>query len=325
MSQTLTTGQRPLGTRLRVSLLTACVVLCGCTVPVPDARLPTEVPDLPVTSPPPEARPTQSAESKAVQAHFKRVQANLLAQGLLRRDGGGPDTPFSQRELVANFERIALFNEYGPGGLSTVPTPTVLKRWQKPVRVQALFGPSITQDQRRKDRANVSSFAARLARVTGHPITMSTASPNMHVLFLNEDERRSYGAQIRQMMPNIDNSSLSLIETLPRDIFCAVLAFADDSQSNYGQAIVIIRGEHPDLLRLSCIHEEMAQGLGLANDSPRARPSIFNDDEEFGLLTRHDELLLRMLYDTRLRPGMNAATVRPITNVIASELLGGPS
>jgi hypothetical protein len=43
----------------------------------------------------------------------------------------------------------------------------------------------------------------------------------------------------------------------------------------------VIRAEHPDLLRLSCLHEEIAQGLGLPNDSPRARPSIFNDDEEF--------------------------------------------
>ena len=47
-------------------------------------------------------------------------------------------------------------------------------------------------------------------------------------------------------------------------------------------AVAIVRGEHPDLMRLSCIHEELAQGLGLANDSPYARPSVFNDDEEFG-------------------------------------------
>ena len=32
--------------------------------------------------------------------------------------------------------------------------------------------------------------------------------------------------------------------------------------------------------------------MGLANDSPEARPSIFNDDEEYALLTGHDEMLL---------------------------------
>ena len=64
------------------------------------------------------------------------------------------------------------------------------------------------------------------------------------------------------------------------------------------------------------------QGLGLANDSPQARPSIFNDDEEFGLLTRHDELLLRILYDSRLSPGMTEEEARPVVEIIAAELLG---
>jgi hypothetical protein len=86
----------------------------------------------------------------------------------------------------------------------------------------------------------------------------------------------------------------------------------------------VIRAENPDLLRLSCIHEELAQGLGLANDSPAARPSIFNDDDEFALLTTHDEQLLRMLYDSRLRAGMSAADAQPIVRTIAREIKGGP-
>jgi hypothetical protein len=69
----------------------------------------------------------------------------------------------------------------------------------------------------------------------------------------------------------------------------------------------------------------MAQGLGLANDTPRARPSIFNDDDEFALLTRHDELLLKMLYDPRLSPGMTLDKARPIIAQMAEELLGGAS
>jgi hypothetical protein len=73
------------------------------------------------------------------------------------------------------------------------------------------------------------------------------------------------------------------------------------------------------------VHEEIAQGLGLPNDSPAARPSIFNDDEEFALLTRHDELLLRILYDERLSPGMEPDEARPIVRRIAEELVGGPT
>jgi len=78
-------------------------------------------------------------------------------------------------------------------------------------------------------------------------------------------------------------------------------------------------------MRLSCIHEEMAQAMGLANDSPTARPSIFNDDEEFALLTRHDELLLKMLYDRRLRLGMTPLQARPLLPAIAEDVLKGSS
>ncbi len=74
-------------------------------------------------------------------------------------------------------------------------------------------------------------------------------------------------------------------------------------------------------MRSACIHEELAQGMGLANDSPGARPSIFNDDEEFALLTTHDELLLRMLYDTRLQTGMEPSVAAPIARQIAREYL----
>ena len=40
------------------------------------------------------------------------------------------------------------------------------------------------------------------------------------------------------------------------------------------------------------------------------------------LINRHDELLLQILYDRRLRPGMTEAEAAPIVRRIAGELLG---
>ncbi|MCP4818328.1 MAG: DUF2927 domain-containing protein, partial [Shimia sp.] len=65
-----------------------------------------------------------------------------------------------------------------------------------------------------------------------------------------------------------------------------------------------------------------AQGLGLPNDDPKARPSIFNDDDEFALLTTHDEMLLHMLYDQRLSAGMTVDEARPIIYILAREQTG---
>jgi hypothetical protein len=115
------------------------------------------------------------------------------------------------------------------------------------------------------------------------------------------------------------------VTTMPRNTYCLVYAYAASGSSAYSRAFAVIRAEHPDLLRTSCFHEEIAQGLGLANDSRQARPSIFNDDEEFALLTGMDEKMLRILYDPALRPGMTEAEARPIVESLATRLTDGAS
>ncbi|MEY4696786.1 MAG: hypothetical protein RIT14_1214, partial [Pseudomonadota bacterium] len=133
------------------------------------------------------------------------------------------------------------------------------------------------------------------------------------------------GPQIRRVLPGLSTAEVAAITDMPRATYCLVYALSDGAGSAYTRAFAVIRAEHPDLLRLSCLHEEIAQGLGLANDSPTARPSIFNDDEEFALLTRHDELLLRILYDPALRPGMTEDQARPIIRTLARQVLPGDS
>ena len=86
------------------------------------------------------------------------------------------------------------------------------------------------------------------------------------------------------------------------------------------QAIILIKAETAGILRESCAHEEFAQALGPGNDFDGARPSIFNDDQEFALLTAHDEMILRVLYDPRLRPGMTRAEGMPIARAIITGL-----
>ena len=145
---------------------------------------------------------------------------------------------------------------------------------------------------------------------------------NFHILILNEEERRAYAQQLSVLVPGMPQASIDRIVDLPRSNFCAVSAFVGSRKdAAISAAVAIIRAELPDQLRASCIHEELAQGMGLANDSPSVSPSIFNDNEEFGLMTRHDELLLQMLYDPRLEIGMDEEQATPIVRRISQELL----
>lgn len=316
--------------RILSILAGSALALSGCAlivdpVPVPPTRPDNLVPPKPVAPPAPKA---PSGKSRELADYYTRVEAQLVAQGLLRTDGGGPDTQFSRRMLIENFERIAFYDEYvrGSGLRNSFGGQSRLKRWRAPVRFKVEFGESVSEAQRATDRGEVARYAARLARLTGHPITVSNSDPNFYVMYMSEDDRETLPARVQQIVPNINDNALDIFRSLPRSIHCLVIAFSSEPGGHeYAKAIALIRAEHPSLLRKSCVHEELAQGLGLANDSPRARPSIFNDDDEFALLTTHDELLLKMLYDPRLRAGMSYEEAAPIVQTLADELMGGPS
>lgn len=296
--------------------------LANCA-PVPQSSAP-------VTSPTPEAQTAApSAASLELASYYSAAQARLLTQGLLRTDGGTSDAAFSAADLAANFERIALYDEYTVRGGRFVQrqTPSRLRRWSVPVTVRPIFGASTPAAEQTRDTRILTNYVARLGRVTGHPMRVTeSGTANYHVLFLSLDEQRAAAPLLHQLVPGLDTATLASITQMERFTYCSVYAFSDRTNPNtYVAAIAVIRTEHPYLLRQSCIHEEVAQGLGLANDSPEARPSIFNDDEEFAFLTAHDEHLLNMLYDPRLRPGMTPDQARPLVTQLAIERLGGNS
>ncbi len=296
-------------------------LLAGCDMPNTGAVS---------TAPAPAERPAAMAVPEAgglspeLVSYYSRLQNGLVAQGLLRTDRGGADAPFTQRDVVRNFMRIAFYEEYTEvgGRLVAREKASQLHRWEKPVRLTLETGPSLSAAKSARDRNELVKFANRLERVSGHPVSVG-ANGNFHVFVVSEGERRALAPRLKQLIPNISRVALDTVIDLPQSTYC--LAFATDPEQNgtYDQAVAVIRAEHPDLLRASCLHEEIAQGMGLSNDYPLARPSIFNDDEEFGFLTTHDEILLKILYDRRLRPGMSEAEARPVVEKIAAELLAG--
>ncbi|MDD9724937.1 DUF2927 domain-containing protein [Roseovarius sp. SK2] len=296
-----------------VLALAGALALAGCDDVVsedpptnPQAR-----PNAMVRAPQPSS-PSEASQDLA--RYYKRLENDLVIQGLMRRDGGGVDTPFTDNDLLRNFVRIGFFEEYqrDKGLLPSQSGPVAIKKWTGPVRIGVEFGRNVPADVKASERARVAAYASRLARVTGHPITVSNASPNFVVLFMSNDDRAQSRARALEVIPAIAKSNLAIVTNLPRSTQCFVISAGVRSENDLGVALAYIRSELTDLQRLACIHEEIAQGLGLTNDSPRARPSIFNDDEEFALLTTHDEMLLEALYNPALKPGMGLEEARPI-------------
>lgn len=312
-------GRAPLGPAVVFALAAA---LAGCaTAPEPaPAQRATAV----ETGTPPEHRePETTPNGESLHEFYANVENQLVASGRLRRDVAPADAPYSTDDLVRDFERIALYDEYLDVGGRYLhsETPSHLRRWNRPVRVAVMTGSSVPPEEAARDRANVAAFTYRLARLTGLDMALGSGPEvNLLVLFMTREERMAFAEQVATLYPSFGPAVLSQERETPLDVFCATYAYFDDAvPGTYSTVLILIRAEQPPLTRLSCVNEEMAQAMGLPNDSPEARPSIFTNTFEFALLTDHDAILLRMLYDPRLAPGMTAEQARPLLHTIARD------
>ena len=253
--------------------------------------------------------------------YYAAYQVALRAEGKLRTETAPPDAPYDAADLVRNFERIALYNEADvtlTGGENN-RRPSALRRWAEPLRYN-LFGEAVGSH----DVAEVASLMGRIAGLTGLEITETEDDLNLIILITVPGERDEVSAELEAVNP-----AMARIFDLWRHsstLICAgTLLRVDDDDYRISAALVVIGSETEGLMRRSCLHEEIVQSFGLTNDHPEVRPSIFNDDEEFALLTEHDEDLLRILYDPRLEPGMSGEEAMPIVErIIAGMVLDGP-
>jgi hypothetical protein len=306
---------------MRRLLPLALAGLAACAAPAPVPKQPP-----PAAPPPAPAAPRQASEaSRALAKRYATMQANLLRDGLLRSDGGGPDTPFTDAMLARAFLSVAFFEEYAGGEITAQSHPgqVKLERWQGPIRLSLRTGPAMAPADAAALRATVGSYLARLSRLTGLSITLSETAPNFFLHVADVDERAALGPTLATEMPSLSPAQIQATTHLGAETFCQVLSQSDGTRIT--RALAVIPAEHPTLLLQACLHEELAQALGLPNDSNLARPSIFNDDQEFALLTRMDEAMLKMLYSPELQPGMTAEAATPIVQDLARRLIDANS
>ncbi|MFQ6553086.1 DUF2927 domain-containing protein [Aestuariibius insulae] len=278
--------------RFQCAILSACITALTLTGPA-------------------HAETPSSLKDSRLGQYYAAVQSKLMAAGRLRRDPSPSDAPYGPSGLARNFFEIAMRHEYGTSGQKP------LLRWEDPVRYSIRFGASVGPAQQRADHASISGMFSEIRHLTGHPIRQG-GSANFHVFVLGEAELKGIAPILRQEVAGLSASQARSIARMPQSHMCRVVAVPHQHKSRgYRSVVAIIRAEHAPVMRASCIAEEIAQGMGLPNDCRTARPSIFNDDEEFAVLTHHDKTLLSMLYSPSLRSGMSAAEARPVVEQLS--------
>jgi Protein of unknown function (DUF2927) len=270
----------------------------------------------------------------------------LLAErslGRMRDDPAPPDAPFDNATLARNFRTIAFDVEHDPFATgearsalgSPLGSARILRRWQGPV-LWAVYAEAAEQT---RVRPLVDGLARRLAGLTGLEFRPAGAASGQRSTRANlqvwvvpdriEGLLRSFPANapatgdagriIRARIAGFIRTWYGAAVSPCVAQFFNVDLPAAEAGTILG-ALVLVRAGLPDALLRSCIEEELTQAMGLPNDDAAVRPSIFNDEKEFGVLTAHDELLLRILYDPRLEPGMTPGTAMPVVRQIIAEL-----
>jgi len=207
--------------------------------------------------------------------------AETVAQG---RGWPAPET------LARQFERIAFSSEFG--GQYRAGR---LIRWDGPITVR------ITGHAPDRFRAEVERQLAELRQLSGLAIDFAPA-----------------GAEGAAPAMTIEFSASRGGTAFDPNAPCRTLIWETGFAIRRVQVYIT---PYPDELRRHCIAEELTQSLGLADDSPLLRDSIFNDASSRQRLAPWDALMVRILYDPRLKPGMHRTEAMPLVRRIVAEQL----
>lgn len=209
----------------------------------------------------------------------------------LASSGAQSAAPLPDETLVVEHFRNVVFVE----DRGTIRKAKPLVRWATPI-VARMHGADTDPW-----RPRVEHLFAQLHKLTGLPFRLVDEGQkiNMAIIFKpTEDIRR--------------------ITKQPK-VRCAGTMRRIQGKPIYGAGVYISTDD--DFRTRHCIVEEITQVLGLTNDSETALDTIFKEDSQRTSLSLVDQILVRTLYDKRLRLDMSAKEAMPIATAIIGELM----
>ena len=211
----------------------------------------------------------------------------------------------SPQFLVDGFVELALKHDY-----STRQNP--VRKWTSPVRYFIVHGVG----DKDLHRELIDAHFRHLAEITGLSIQPvdTRAAANFLVILASE------AALDSEVPRHFGSGPMSRNTMLFRHGQC-LATFATERRGRIVRATTMIPVDaaraRADLA--SCVVEELTHAMGLGNDTVQPLPSIFSRKFNGAFLSGLDHLVLKMLYDPRVKPGMNEKTALPVLKAIAAE------
>ncbi|PDT68145.1 DUF2927 domain-containing protein [Bradyrhizobium sp. C9] len=200
---------------------------------------------------------------------------------------------FTDAEIVEGFLKTAFGAEYHLAG-----RVDRIRKYDKPVRVFA--------DGNRADRkVQLAKVIADIRAKVQHldiAMTDSNDAANVVVKLVRDRElyrtiATFYGQErAKEIRTSLDPQCLS--------------GFRKNENYEIEHSDVILTVDNGDFVFLDCAYEELLQSLGPINDTATVPWTMFNDSVSMGFFDVYDQYLLNLLYDPRIKPGMNVQEVK---------------
>ncbi len=204
-------------------------------------------------------------------------------------------------EIVRLFETVVFGSELDPKLASAA-----VAKWQSPIRLAIRGKPG----DRHLEFLGV--HVATLEKLTALSIALARPGEEANVTVVFVPRAQMSKVQIGGVEPK-------LIERLAAPGGCYFVSWQKPVGTLIG-AVIVVNTDRDYAMVNHCLLEELTQTLGLPNDTDILRPSIFSDNDHLHALSRPDEIVLRTLYDPRLKPGMPKAEALKIAPTIIREL-----
>jgi hypothetical protein len=211
---------------------------------------------------------------------------------------------FTDSEIVEGFFKTAFGAEFHLAG-----RVDRIRKYAMPVRVFA------TGANRPDRKAQLAKVVADIGRKIQHlDIAMASTIDDANVVVTLVRDRdliptvqRFYGEErAREIKNALDPQCLS--------------GFRKNERFEIEHSDVILTIDKGDFVFLDCAYEELLQSLGPINDTNSVPWTMFNDQVSMGFFDIYDQYLLNILYDPRIRPGMNVEEVKAVLPEVLADI-----
>ncbi|HEY1311954.1 MAG TPA: DUF2927 domain-containing protein [Pseudolabrys sp.] len=203
-------------------------------------------------------------------------------------------TRFSTPELMRGFLALAFGSDLSFGTASHG-----IRRFDHPIRATVIAGGSV--DRTAAMQSVVEEYAAKIPNL--HlSLAPAATSADIEVRLIDEKDFRPalrivFGANVtRTLVARTDPQCITYVKSGTDGAIVHAVSF-----------IIVDKG---DAVFLDCSFHELLHAFGLSNHDQRNPWTTLNQHRTVGYMSVYDRSLLTLLYDPRLRPGMNSAQAR---------------